>query len=171
MKNWQDLWRQHFRHEPSADTVHAMDAMVRLCSPHLDDPFMIIAMYFQYQIQIFSDRTALFIIHAGELERAAMAVRGASNDVRNDSGLLLDAAAHVENTSTTAHGEMEALAATVVGLRRFVEKAVHDLHHASQRLAAENSRWRMDLSLLFIVILTASVSTNVMFAVKLLFDR
>jgi hypothetical protein len=65
-----------------------MDNMVRLFSPHLDDPLIVVSMYMQLQHQLFSDSCGRLMPYVGELERASEAVRGASDGIQRVANSL-----------------------------------------------------------------------------------
>ena len=161
MTDWRPLWRQIFREEPSPDTRLAMDTMVQLCSPHLDDPLVIITMYMQRQCELFSGSCSRFRVYVGELERASSAVRDASSGIQHVSSLLMSFVEDVQVEVAAAKAEVSDLAAETVNLRRFGHQVIHELHHARQKLAAQNSLWRLDLKLVLALAFATSIAMNV----------
>lgn len=158
---WLSQWHGLFKDEPSVNVTHALNELSRLNGP--DDPIVTIAMFLYRQLDLSEQHGATFRMHAGELERAAAALRGYSTQISEASGTVTKATGFVTThagKAAAAVGALERRVGIVIGE---FEESAYALHAASEALRTQNFWWRPDLKLtMAITVMACMVATALM---------
>lgn len=146
--NWEPMWLSAFREDPSDDDVVSMNEFVRLCEPHLDDPMLVIAMFFQRQYSLFSERAEDFSRYAREIENASAAIHAKTREVSETGGTMLTKAKVWDNRLSQSAAMMGKLLEDLEKGRQVAASATKSLGAARRELQAETFFFRFDLKLL-----------------------